>query len=408
MKRYLELFRIREARLMMLSSFPARLAYGMVALAIFFKTQQETHSIALAGLAVGINGIAGAATAGLRGSLSDKYGMKWPLRFLVPSYTVALLGLNFMHTSKSILIFTFILGISAPPINLSIRPLWKDAVPKDLLRTAYAADTSIASSTNILGPVFATALALSSHPASVLILASMCMALGGGSLMSLRITRQWVPEARPEQRQSIFRYKAIRILAIEGTFIGIAFGAFEVAVPSTTTLAGVAHRTSWILGAMGLGNIIGGLLGGLVGKRTSPLRGLRQTYIGWIVVSLPLAFANPDWSLIICALFLGGFTGAQQVFYWEIVEAVRPKGWASGALGWLWTIEGSFQAGGAALGGAIAERFSPRYTFAMTTLSILVGFIIILSSRTVLAASDKIPSDENDLAAMEDNNNTLN
>ena len=392
----------------MLSSFPARLAYGMVALGIFFKTQQETHSVALAGVAVGINGIAGASTAGLRGSLSDRFGMKWPLRFLVPSYATSLLILNFMHSSKSILIFTYIVGVTAPPINLSIRPLWKDAVPQELLRTAYAADTSIASSTNILGPIVATSLALSAHPASVLILTSIFAAVGGGSLMSLRITRNWIPEKRPEKRQSIFKYRAIRVLAIEGMFIGIAFGAFEVAVPSTTTLAGVAHRTSWILGAMGLGNIIGGLLGGLVGKRTSPLRGLRKTYIGWIVVSLPLAFANPDWSLIICALLLGGFTGAQQVFYWEIVEAVRPKGWASGALGWLWTIEGSFQAGGAALGGWVAERFTPHFAFAMTSLSIVIGFIIILSSRSVLAASDKVPTDENDLAAMKDNNNSLN
>ena len=259
MKRYLELLRIRQAWVLLLSSYPARIAYSMVNLLVFFKTQQETHSIATAGLAVGINGLAGAATAGIRGSLSDRYGMKWPLRFLVPSYTTMLIVINFVHDRNSILIFSFILGISAPPINLSVRPLWRDAVPKDLLRIAYAFDTSFMSSTNIIGPFIATALALSSHPASGFFFASACMALGGGSLTLAKITRNWKPEKQPEIRIPFFKHRTLQLLALEGAFIGLAFGIFDVAIPSFTTLEGVAHRTSWILGAMGLGNISGGL-----------------------------------------------------------------------------------------------------------------------------------------------------
>jgi MFS family permease len=84
MKRYRELFAIPNVWVLVLSSFPARVSYGMVALSIFFKAQQTTGSVAIAGLAIGINSVAGAATGGLRGTLMDRFGQKWPLRIFVP------------------------------------------------------------------------------------------------------------------------------------------------------------------------------------------------------------------------------------------------------------------------------------------------------------------------------------
>jgi hypothetical protein len=112
------------------SAFPARLAYGMIGLGIFFKTEQETGSVAMAGFAIGLNSLAGAVTAGIRGSVMDHFGQKWPIRILVPMYSSLILLLNTMETGRWILITSFILGITAPPINLSVRPLWKDIVPE--------------------------------------------------------------------------------------------------------------------------------------------------------------------------------------------------------------------------------------------------------------------------------------
>ena len=112
-----------------LASFPGRVAYGMIGLSIFFKAEHETRSIAFAGLVIGVNSVAGSLSAGIRSSVMDRYGQKWPLRILVPGYTTMLIVLSFAHTRPTILIFAFILGISAPPINLSVRPLWKSILP---------------------------------------------------------------------------------------------------------------------------------------------------------------------------------------------------------------------------------------------------------------------------------------
>jgi MFS family permease len=406
MKRYKELFAIPNVWVLVLAAFPARVSYGMVALAIFFKTQQATGSVAVAGLAIGINSLAGAATAGLRGSLMDRFGQKWPLRIFVPGYASMMLLLNTMENRNAILAAAFIMGISAPPINLSVRPLWKMIVPDDYLRTAYAVDTSVMSTAGVIGPVVATSLALSSHPGSALVVASIFMAVGGGSLALTQVSRDWKPEKKEADHVSLWRNKAIQLLMVEGCFIGFGWGVFDVAVPAFATLEGVPHRTAWVFTAMGVANIIGGLLGGLVSKRVSALKAMRLTYFTWIFISIPIVFTYPGWSMVVAGAFLGLVGGAIQVFYWEVMEAVRPKGSAVGMMGWIWTVEGTLMSIGSAAGGWIAETFSPRFAMSITSFTIITGFAILTLGRKRLSAANRIPTEEEDLAAMSDNSPT--
>lgn len=402
MKRYRELFQIPNVWVLIIASFPARIAYGMIGL-IFFKTEQATNSVAVAGLAIGLNSIAGSLTAGIRGSVMDRYGQKWPLGILVPSYAAMLIALSFAQSKTTILLLSLLLGLCAPPINLSVRPLWKIVVPENFLRTAYALDTAVMSATHVIGPIIATSLALSSLREYTLRIAAFLMLIGGGSLWLSKVSRNWIPEKKNGKTDSIYRNLAMQILMIEGCFIGFGWGVFDVAVPAFATLEGVAHRTAWILAAMGIFNIVGGLLAGLVSKKTSPLKAMRSTYAVWLVVTMPLAFTQPDWTLIVCGGLLGLVGGALQVFYWEVLERVRPQGSAMASLGWLWTVEGSFMALGAASGGFISEKLSPEIALGTTTLCVALGAVVLIAGRKRLINADHIPSDEEDLKAMEDN-----
>ena len=403
MNRYRQLFAFPNAWLLVITSFPARIAYGMVGLGIFFKVESELDSVAIAGLAVGINAAAGAATAGIRGMVIDKYGMLWPLRIQVPGYSIMLLVLNSATDKNLLLLFSLIMGLTAPPINLSVRPLWREVVSDDWLRTAYAVDTAAMSAATVIGPVIVTSLAVSVYSESALIVAAALMALGGGSLATTKIARQWKPEAKPEVKISMWRHKPLQLLIIEGCFIGFGWGVFNVAVPAYATLEDVPHRTAWIFAALGIANIVGGLLGGLVSKQRTPLGALRKTYMLWFLISLPLAFTYPDWSMVIAGAFLGLAGGALQVFYWEVMEAVRPQGSPTGMMGWLWTIEGVFMAIGSASGGAISETFSPHIALGITTVCIGIGLAVLNLGRARLAEANKLPTDEEDLAAMKDN-----
>jgi MFS family permease len=401
--RYRVLLHTPHVKTLLLSTFPARVAYGALPLTIFFKTVRDTQSIPLAGLAIGMNSLAGSLTSGARGSVMDRYGNKWPLRIFVPGYVTILILLNFAHTSFSILALSFILGVSAPPINLSVRPLWKTLVGPDQLRTAYALDTSVMSTAGVAGPILATTLAFSAHPESGLLTLAIFIAFGGTALAVMPVSREWFPEAKVAGEGAIWRHPAIRLLMLEGIFIGFGWGAFNVAVPAYATLENVPQHTAWIFGTMGFCNILGGLIAGLVAKNRSPLTQFRKTYIFWFVLSLPLAFTHPDWTLALAGAFLGLCGGALQVFYWEVMESVRPKGSPTATMGWIWTVEGSFAAVGSAVGGWLSKAQSPRLCLAITTLAIGSGLLVLTLGRVRLAEANQIPTDQIDLAAMKDN-----
>jgi predicted MFS family arabinose efflux permease len=403
MKRYQELLRLPHVKSLILSAFPARMAYGMVGLSTFFKAIHETNSIPLAGLAIGLESLSGSLTAGIRGSVIDKYGQKWPIRIFVPAYVAMLLMLNLAHTPHSILLLAFLLGFSAPPINLSVRPIWKSIVPPDVLRTAYALDTSVINASGVIGPILATTLALSAHPSSALATCAVLMLFGGTALSFNKAVHTWIPEVKEVGTQPLWRHPAMLLLMFEGCFIGFGWGAFEVGVPAFATLQHVPHRTAWILSAMGVANIIGGLLGGLVSRKSSPLKSLFAIYALWFIVSLPLAFTRPDWTMALVGVFLGLCGGAIQVFYWEVMEAVRPRGSATASMGWLWTVEGSLMALGSAVGGWISKALSPQICLGITTISIGCGLSVLTVGRNRLSAARSIPSYESDLLAMEVN-----
>lgn len=407
MKRYKELLAFPQVLLLGLSAFPARIAYAMIGLGIFFKAEQTTGSVAVAGFAIGLNSLAGSVTAGIRGSVMDRFGQKWPIRILVPMYASLILILNTMQTERSILITAFILGITAPPINLSVRPLWKDIVPESYLRTAYAFDSSMMSATTVIGPVVITALSLSAHPSLGLGTTAALIFVGGIALSLTPVSRNWIPEKKEKGQQRLWRDRAIQLLMFEGCFIGFGWGVFDVAVPAFATQENVPHRVAWIFAAFGAATIIGGLLGGLVSKNLAPLSALRNAYFLWLIACIPVAFTNPDWSMALVGACIGFLGGAVQVFYFEVLEAVRPQGSQTASLGWIWSVEGSFMALGAAIGGVVSEKFSPRFGLALLPIMILCGLIILTVGKGRLSAANDLPTEDEDLRAIKDISNEV-
>lgn len=407
MKQYKELLALPHVIGLALSAFPARLAYSMIALGIFFKTELATGSIATAGFAIGINSIAGSLTAGIRGSVMDRFGQKWPIRILVPSYAILILIFSSMQTRTSLLIAAFLLGIVAPPINLSVRPLWKDIVPASSLRTAYAFDSSMMNFTSIIGPVVITTLSLSSHPSLGLITASVLMIMSGIALALNTISKNWIPEKKTLGQQKLWRDRAIQLLMLEGCFIGFGWGVFDVAVPAFATQENVADRVAWIFASFGVATVIGGLIGGLVSKKLAPLSAMLKAYGMWIIMSIPVAFTYPDWTMALVGVGIGLLGGMVQVFYFEVLEAVRPQGSQTASLGWIWSVEGSFMAAGAAVGGLISENYSPRIALGIMPIMLLIGLLILTIGRQRLSAANDIPTEEEDLQAMKDLSNEV-
>jgi MFS family permease len=263
------------------------------------------------------------------------------------------------------------------------------------------------STTSVIGPVVITALSLSSHPSFALGTVSALMLTGGIALSLTPASRDWIPEKKQSGQQKLWRDRAIQLLMFEGCFIGFGWGVFDVAIPAYATQENVQYRVAWIFAAFGIATVIGGLLGGLVSKRLPPLLALRRAYALWLIACIPVAFTHPDWTMALVGASIGFFGGAVQVFYFEVLEAVRPKGSQTASLGWIWSVEGSFMAIGAAVGGVVSEAFDPRVGLAMLPIMIFIGLVILTIGKARLSAANDIPTEEEDLQAMKDISNEV-
>lgn len=374
---------------MMLAAFPARLAYGMVGLDIYFKVHDDTHSIALAGLAAGVNGIVGSLSTGLRAAAIDRMGLKIPLRIFVPGYAVALASFSACHGATLLIVFAAILGVTAPPINLAVRPMWRTAVPEDQYRTAIAIDTASMNLGVVLGPALATTLALSGHPASGLIVTASLILIGGIALSSLKFTKEWRAEKRESGGQTLLNTPGFRLLIAQGVLIGFGSGTYQIAIPAISTLQNQPRFAGLAFGTTAALSIFGSLVAGSLGRHIAPVKGFRVIYFFWFLATIPFAFANPGWSLLLVLSLFGFIGGAEQVFYLEQLEVIRPFGSGAAAIGWLWTTEGTFAALGQSSGGFISQHFGPHYCFAITTIMFGTGFILIMAGQRWLQPFDR-------------------
>ena len=390
MRNYLTLLKLHDVRLLLLVSFPARVCQSMVNLTIFFHVENVTSSITLAGFASGCYQLSLSLSLGYRALLIEKFGQQRPLLMLVPLYSLMVFSYKYIDSTVLLLTLPLFMGMASPPINLSVRPLWKAAAPIDLLRTSYALDLIAINITTILGPVLATTLAFSSRPETALELCALLQLMGGLGLSLTAVSRRWIPEGKDKKEGGIWKSKGLQILAIQSAGFGIAAGAFSVGIPAFTLIEGVPKWSAVVFTGMAVASVFGGLMSGLISRKISPVSALILSNGLWALITIPFALTHADWSLLTVAIFYGFFTGILRVFFWEVIEAVRPTGTALTAVGMLWTVEGLCIGIGAAAGGWSADHLSPRATLLMISISISISFFTIVVNRSKIQSIYKI------------------
>ena len=394
MRTYRELLRIPGVIPLLLSATFPRLSYSMVSLAAFFHIQAATGSVGTAGLALGVQGLLGSLTAGPRGAFVDRHGQTLPLYVMAPMYMVANVALaQLAHSPVSAVALAGLVGISAPPINMSIRPLWREIVGEERVRSAYGLDSAHMNVLQLLGPVVATLLSLHLGTRVPLYVVAACMLVGGLALAANPHSRHWEPEPKLPGEPGVLRSPAIRLMALEGAFMGIAMGFITIGIPALATLAGDRAAAGPLMSAIGVGSIVGTVWAGAKAKNIAPAIGLRNSVLLCAIALVPLAWVPLGPWLMLQVAVAFAFMGPAQVFYLETIDIVRPRGTAVSALGTLWTIEGSAAALASALGGNLAEWVSPQFTLFLGSVFVFLSPIVFtIGLRTVLRDATRAPS----------------
>ena len=395
---YREYLRIPGVKPLLFASTFGRLSYAMVSLAIFFQVQSITGSVGTAGLAVGLSSGLGAMTAGPRGLIVDRFAQTRPLFAFVPAYAVSCLLLAFVaRDALSAVLLSGLIGLTAPPINISIRPLWLDIVGQDRVRMAYSVDTAYHNLVMLLGPVIATLVALNVSPklGDGRRWASACSSADCSS-PSTRTPRPGSPRSASTARHGLLRSPAIRFLAVEGALMGLSAGFITIGIPALATLSGEEGMAGPVMSAMGVGAIIGTLWAGAKAKEIAPVNGLRAATLLFAIALLPLAFVP------IGPVDDGRGPGRLGVHRARRTSSTsRSSTWSgrgarpSPHLGTLWMIEGAGMALGNAIGGVIAESVSPHLTLALGSLFALASPILFtIGMRGVLKPATRATADQ--------------
>jgi hypothetical protein len=158
-----------------------------------------------------------------------------------------------------------------------------------------------------------------------------------------------------------------------------------------------------LLSTLALASIFGGLVIGGRKSSITPLNGFKVAGLCAAITAAPLALTVPGIWMGIVLAFLGLAIGFAQVYHWETLEAIRPAGTATSAQAWLWTLEGSMLAVGAALGGYLVEQVNPQFALGLVSISLAgaTAFIWLFGSRFLQGANRPL-SEVEKVAALAD------
>ena len=394
MSEYSRLLAMPSVKRLIVSAFPGRLAYGMIGLSTFFFVQAISNSITLAGFATGAETIASSTTAGLRGAVIDKFGQTRPLCIFVPTWVFFICVLSLQTSAPAIIVACTLIGFASPPINLSTRPLWREAVGAENLRIAFAIDTTLMNATVVVGPVIATSLSLGLDGKVALWLTATLMAIGGVLVISMPLSRNWIPESSTKGGKTLFLNRQFQILALEGMIFGLAWGILEISLPAFSTLVDKPHLAAPLIATLAGSSVLGGLIIGGKKSTITPLRGFKIASAFVALCSTPLFFASPGWTLGLVLGALGLAIGFAQVYHWEVLEAIRPVGTATSAQAWLWTVEGSMMAIGTALGGFVVEHLDAHFALGFVTIGLCSSTIFIWRIAASRLSAADVPLSE--------------
>ena len=301
------------------------LSFGMVGLAVILTAHRATGSYRSAGVVMASFSIGASALAPMRGRLIDRYGVRpWLLVFAV-GYGGALVALAIVAREGAdtwpLIVCAAIAGVSAPPLNATVRGLWSSTVAESELRRAYAltalvGDVGMVAAPALCGFLFVLA------PWSPLVVCALSPLVGAVFVVRRAGSRSerrapWDLERVP------FASSAMRALLVVSVALGAALGFVEVAVPAAATQWELVRYSGLLLASIALGSVVGGLWFG----RRHWRRASRRS-----ATSLPRSSSRSRWRLSALAssagalaalLFVAGLSfGPATISLFEALDAV--------------------------------------------------------------------------------------
>jgi predicted MFS family arabinose efflux permease len=387
--RYRELFANSHAASLFACSIVARLPLGMTALALVLLVRGTGASYGEAGLVAAAFGLAVAIGAPYGGRQVDRRGPHLVLRrrmIVFPSLLgiVAALG-AFEAPIAAIAVAAAAAGLTIPPVASAQRSIWPTVAGEDGAKTAYALDAALQEVIFVGGPLLVAVLAVLA-PAAPVIGAAALAAVGTYAFSSIPPVR----ESGPADEQHSSRFGAlsavgVRTIALLSLFLGLGFGAVEIAVPAFAEGEGNRALAGVALAGFSAGSLVGGLAAGLRPSRDERRRIIAGTFLLAALMALPLASSSIATMAVL--LFFAGLPIAPVVAgLYAQIGRVAAAGSVAEAFSWFGTSVSIGIAGGTVAGGALIDGHGWRAAVVLGIGLLLAGAVLTTFRRGTLAA----------------------
>ncbi|CAM5232254.1 MFS transporter [Streptomyces aurantiogriseus] len=386
---YLEILRARHAARLLAGTLVGRLPNATAAIAIVLFVRAEGGGYSLAGALAAVYGVANAVGQPLLGRLVDLRGQP---RVQLPAALASALAMAvfaFAGTDPLPLAYAAVAaaGLFTPPLEGGLRALWPSVLRReDQVHTAYAMDAVAQEVMFTVGPLLVTlCVSLWSAQAALLVL-NVVGVLGALSVVVSPPARAWRSAPREAHWLGALRSPGLLVLLAAFLFVGIALGSITVASVPYADDHGGDTVYGWLMAALGLGALVGGVVYGARQWAGVPERRLRVLVAFLAVCYLPLMLMPGAVAMVALTVLAGVFLAPAIACAFVIVDRHAPRGTVTEAFSWLVTTFTVGHSLGTGVAGPVVEAGGALWGFAVPGAAGAVSLLVLLSTGRVLAA----------------------
>ncbi|MFI9613894.1 MFS transporter [Streptomyces sp. NPDC052023] len=386
---YGEILRARHAARLLTGTLVGRLPNATAAIAIVLFIRSEGGSYSLAGALAAVYGVANAVGQPLLGRLVDLHGQP---RVQLPAALLSALAMAvfaFSGTGALPLACAAVgaAGLFTPPLEGGLRALWPSVLRReDQVHTAYAMDAVAQEVMFTVGPLLVTLCASLWSAQAALLVLNVLGVLGALSVVLSPPSRAWRSAPREAHWLGALRSPGLLALLAAFLFIGVALGSITVAAVSYADDRGGDVVYGWLMAALGLGALVGGVGYGARQWAGSPERRLRVLVALLAVCYLPLLLMPGPVLMTVLAAVSGVFLAPAIACAFVIVDRHAPRGTVTEAFSWLVTTFTVGASVGTGLAGPVVEWGGALWGFAVPGAAGAVSLLVLLATGRVLAA----------------------
>ena len=392
--RYRELFGNQYAASLLAWSIVARLPMGMAALALVLLVRGTGAGYGKAGLVAAAFAIAVAIGAPYGGRQVDRRGARLVLRrrlVLFPALfgLVAVLGETGAPIA-AIAVAAAAAGLTVAPVSSVMRSIWPTVAGADGARTAYALDAALQEVIFVGGPLLVAVLAVIDPVAAVAGAAALA-AVGTYAFSRLPPVREAGPaEHRHSARFGALSAVGVRTIALLSLWLGLGFGAVEIAAPAFAEAQGNRALAGVALAGFSAGSLVGGLIAGLRPSSDERRRIIFGTVVLTLLMALPLA-ARSVGSMALLLFFAGLPIAPVVAAMYGQIGRVAAAGSVAEAFSWFGTAVSIGIAGGSVAGGWLIDSHGWRAAVLLGIACLGVGALLTALRRATLAPPEAGP-----------------